>query len=190
MSTKNYSSVLMTYKSEVIQNVKFENISKDAIELENVKDKESETPSKNYIKRENVERAFIRMLSRVGGGYKFKGWLGSEGLDRERSDLSKQTDADTSVALYGSDYKNQSHIVGYVGVTKIDGTLRIKAEIDYYENIGSDILSYIGTAEGKTIASDSSPTIIAKSFQHKGMTNSLEMLFNLIERFNKNIAQF
>jgi hypothetical protein len=189
MSKKNYSSVLMTYKSEAIQSVKFENVSKASIEFKNVKEKESEKPSNNNIKRENVERAFIRMLSRVGGGYKFKGWLGSEGRDRGRSDLSKQTDADTSVALYGSDYKNQSHIVGYVGVTRIDGALRIKAEIDYYEDIGSDILSYVGTAEGKTIASDSSPTIMAKSFQHKGM-NSLEMLYNLIERFDKNIAQF
>lgn len=144
----------------------------------------------NDIRKDDIERAFIRMLGRVGGGFKFSGWFEDGGSKKERSDLSKQTDADISMGLYGSDYKNESHIVGYVGVTRIDGTLRIKAEIDYYEEIGEDVESFIGTAEGKVVSSDSSAFLPVKGYQHKGIGDSMEMLYGLIERFNKNIAQF
>ncbi len=144
----------------------------------------------NDIRKDDIERAFIRMLSRVGGGFKFSGWFENGGSKKDRSDLSKQTDADISMGLYGSDYKNESHIVGYVGVTRIDGTLRIKAEIDYYEEIGEDVESFIGTAEGKVVSSDSSAFLPVKGYQHKGIGDSMEMLYGLIERFNKNIAQF
>ncbi len=145
---------------------------------------------KNEIRRGDVEQAFIRMLSRVGGGFKFSGWLEDGRSNKERSDLSKQTDADITMGLFGSDYKNESHIVGYVGVTRIDGTLRIKAEIDYYEEIGEDIENFIGTSDGKVVSSESSVFLPVKGYHHKGIGDSIEMLYGLIERFNKNIAQF
>ena len=146
--------------------------------------------AKKDIRKDDIERAFIKMLSRVGGGFKFSGWLEGSNEKRERSDLSKKTDADVSIGLYGSDYKKESHIVGYVGVTRIDGTLRIKAEIDYYEEVGEELSHFIGTAEGKVVSSDSSAFLPVKGYHHKGVSDSMEMLYQLIERFNKNIAQF
>lgn len=155
-----------------------------------LKAKDVTEEQKKVIRKDDIERAFIRMLGRIGGGYKFSGWLEGSGARKERSRLSKQTDADVSIALYGSDYKKSSHIVGYVGVTRIERTLRIKAEIDYYEDVGEEISNFIGTEQGRIVSSECSPLLPHRGFQHKGVSESMEMLHKLIERFNKNIAQF
>lgn len=157
-----------------------------------VKQVETIEKANKEIKRDDIERAFIRMLSRVGGGFKFTKWLEGSGLGKkgERTHLSKKTDADVSMALYGSDYKKESHIVAYVGVTRIDGTLRIKAEIEYYEEVGESIESFLSTSYGEVVSSDSSALLPVKGYHHKGIGDSMEMLYGLIERFNKNIAQF
>lgn len=142
------------------------------------------------FKKRDVEKAFIRMLARTGGGYKYSGWIDSEeGKDGERSDLSKQTGADWCVALYGSDFKHHSHFVAYVGVIRLDGTLRIKAEIDYFEHIGSDISPFVGTSSGQTVSSTSLRIDSVKGFHHKGSGEALQLLYNLIEKFDKNIGE-
>jgi len=152
---------------------------------------EQETKTKNNdIRKDDIERAFIRMLSRVGGGFKFTGWNKSKSEVSKRSDLSKRTDADASMALYGSDYRKRSHIVAYVGVITIDGTLRIKAELVYFDDSDLENLDLLSVGQGQILSSDSSSIIQIKSHQHIGIGDSLVMLYELIERFNKNIAQF
>ena len=142
------------------------------------------------IRRDDIEKAFERMLSRVGGGFKFTGWNKGNSKVSKRSDLSEGTDADASMALYGSDYRKRSHIVAYVGVIAIDGTLRIKAELVYFDDSDLEHLDLLSVGQGQILSSDSSSIIQIKSHQHIGVSDSLVMLYGLIERFNKNIAQF
>ena len=142
------------------------------------------------IKRIDVEKAFIRMLSRVGGGLKFTRWEQGNGNKSGRSELSKRSDADASMALYGSDYTKRSHIVGYVGVITIDGTLRIKAELVYFSDSNLENIDLLSESHGQMLSSDSSSIIHIKGHQHIGIGDALKMLYELIERFNKNIGQF
>lgn len=142
--------------------------------------------------KEKVEKAFSEMLLRVGGGYKFSGWLDEKENGKERSVLAELTDVDTAIGLYASDSSNTSHIVGYVGVldaNRNENTLRIQAEIEYFENIG-EIWNYIGTNFGVVISSECSSPITKKGNFHKGIEESLEILYKLISRFDKNISQF
>ena len=141
------------------------------------------------LKRSDIETAFIAMLRRVGGGYRFTAWLDSETKKNgEQSDLSKQLDADWCLALYGSDAWNNSHIVAYVGVIRFDETLRIKAEIDYLEECGDEVTPYVGTRDAKSVSS-ASAKVPLKSRQHKGVAEALELLKGLVDRFSKNVAQ-
>jgi len=145
---------------------------------------------KKDIKKDDIENAFVKMLNRIGGGFTFTEWLfGRYDVGSERSAMAEENGADISFGLYASDYAKQSHIAAYVSVVKMAETLHIMANIKYYEVSAAEINPAIISNSGETISSDSSPYIKIRGANHIGVVESLEILYQLIDRFKKNIAQ-
>ena len=129
------------------------------------------------------------MLNRVGGGFTFNGWIEDGKEKTEPSELSKITGADLSIALYGSNFEQSSHIVGYAGITIFSKSIRTITEIIYFEEVEQDLWCYLGTSIGKTVHSKSS-SIPRRGYFHSGVQHALGNLLVIIESFDKNISEF
>jgi hypothetical protein len=114
--------------------------------------------SKYNIKftKQEVQLAFEAMLKRAGGGFKFVEWFRDDfslkNLD-ERSYLARRTDSDFATGLYASDYKHRSHITVFAGAIFLHDSVRVYADITFYEDEGDNVPELIGTSLGRLVGS-------------------------------------
>lgn len=145
----------------------------------------------NISTSKEVEIEFKAMLNRIGGGFKFVGWIEKNkqgGLSINRSELAMSTSADRATALYASDYTKKSHIVAHACQVNIDGSFRASGEINYYEDQSFDIEDLLASSLGTVVASYSEP--IVEQHELSSRINMYGILVLMLKSFDKHIADF
>ena len=143
------------------------------------------------ITKTQLKEAFEKMLSRVGGGFRFTAWFSDvpEEKSERGSALAVQTGSDFAIGLYGSDFEKRSHIACYsTSFTGAKGQA-IHTVIAYYEGIAKDPLPWIGTAGEKIVKSDSL-ILQQTSRNNKGISSSRRRMLEMIDGFSKSIGAF
>ena len=136
-----------------------------------------------------AEIEFNAMLKRIGGGFKFAGWLDKNvNNKRRRTQFAKSIGASSAAGLYACDFSKTSFIVAHACVIDLDGISRYSGAITYYEDEGLSIEELLGTALGKEVASYSDQ--VAGQLDLNFGRNFFNLLIYLTRGVSKNIADF